>query len=178
MTRLHNLFILLTALSSLVFITGAARAVDDIPASESSEDEIAPQRDEDINPEHKLKKRVEEKTAIPESDADKPIESNVVVLQGLNKVMGRVSTLEISLGTLVRFENLEIIARKCSKSLPEERPENTALLEIREVKAGEEPKQIFLGWMFSSSPALSGLEHPVYDITVLSCEHRKDLEIK
>jgi len=30
---------------------------------------------------------------------------------------------------------------------------------------------IFMGWMFASSPAISGLEHPVYDITVLSCNN-------
>jgi len=28
---------------------------------------------------------------------------------------------------------------------------------------------VFSGWMFSSSPAISALEHPVYDITLLAC---------
>ena len=28
---------------------------------------------------------------------------------------------------------------------------------------------LFEGWMFASSPALSGLEHAVYDLTMLSC---------
>ncbi len=31
----------------------------------------------------------------------------------------------------------------------------------------------FSGWMFSSSPAISALEHPVYDITVLECADKK-----
>ncbi len=152
----------------------------DIPASESSEGEIAPEPDIASESAHKLQKRDNEKLQIQSTDSvddEKLTESNMLVLQGLNKVLGRVSTLEIPLGTLARFENLEIIARKCWKSAPDERPENASLLEIREVKAGEEPKQIFLGWMLSSSPALSSLEHPVYDVTVLSCEFRKDLEI-
>ena len=104
------------------------------------------------------------------------IEYNVVVLQGLNKVTGHVSRLEGPVGATLHFGNLEIITRRCWKSSPEERPENAALLEISELKPGEQPTRIFLGWMFSSSPGLSGLEHPVYDINVLSCELRKDPE--
>ena len=30
-------------------------------------------------------------------------------------------------------------------------------------------KTVFSGWMFASSPAISGLEHAVYDVTLLSC---------
>ncbi len=32
-----------------------------------------------------------------------------------------------------------------------------------------DPDRLFSGWMFASSPALSSLEHPVYDIWVLDC---------
>ena len=28
---------------------------------------------------------------------------------------------------------------------------------------------LFSGWMFASSPALSALEHPVYDVWVIDC---------
>ena len=28
---------------------------------------------------------------------------------------------------------------------------------------------VFSGWMFASSPALSALEHPVYDVWVVDC---------
>jgi hypothetical protein len=101
---------------------------------------------------------------------------NTVILQGLNKVTGHISKLEIPIGTSTRFGNLEIIARRCWKSSPDEQPENAALLEMSESKPGEAPQKIFLGWMFSSSPGLSGLEHPVYDITVLSCETRDNPE--
>ena len=30
--------------------------------------------------------------------------------------------------------------------------------------------ELFKGWMFSSNPALSSMEHPVYDIWVIGCE--------
>jgi len=101
---------------------------------------------------------------------------NAVILQGLNKVTGHISKLEGPIGTVLNFGSLEIIVQRCWKSAPEERPENAALIEIRELKAGEERKRIFLGWMFSSSPGLSGLEHAVYDINILSCESQADPE--
>lgn len=34
---------------------------------------------------------------------------------------------------------------------------------------GTEPEFLFSGWMFASSPGLSALEHPVYDVWVIRC---------
>jgi len=112
----------------------------------------------------------------PLPEAENPQISNSVVLQGLNKVTGHTSKIEGPIGATQRFGNLEIIPRRCWKSSPEDRPEDAVLLEIRELQIGEESKRIFLGWMFSSSPGLSGLEHPVYDVSVLSCEFQADPE--
>jgi hypothetical protein len=109
-------------------------------------------------------------------DTDKMPEANAILLQGLNKVTGRTSKIDGPIGTVMRFGSLEIIPRKCWMSAPDERPDNAALLQIREIKPGEAPKDIFLGWMFSSSPGLSGLEHAVYDVNVVACEVRKDPE--
>ncbi len=106
--------------------------------------------------------------------ADSSPEYSAVILQGLNKVTGKTSRLEGPAGTLLTFGNLQIVARRCWKSDPFERPENAALLDISETRPGEPPRQVFLGWMFSSSPGLSGLEHPVYDITVLGCETKSE----
>lgn len=161
-------------------ITVYAQAIVDIPESEPSEDipekAIAVPPQPKNTPPTKPQKTNKTTEKLPEKPVAEAVRPNVVVLQGLNKVLGRISTIKVPLGTMARFENLEIIAHKCQKSLPEEHPDNKSLLEIREIKTDEEPKQIFLGWMFSSSPSLSGLEHPVYDITVISCEARKDLE--
>ncbi|WP_300392357.1 DUF2155 domain-containing protein [Henriciella sp.] len=38
--------------------------------------------------------------------------------------------------------------------------------------AGKDEKLLFSGWMFSSSPGLSALEHPVYDVWVIRCTER------
>ena len=44
----------------------------------------------------------------------------VAVLQGLDKVTARVSTLSAPIGATVRFGTLEIIVRYCDKRPPEE----------------------------------------------------------
>lgn len=94
------------------------------------------------------------------------------VLQGLDKVTARVTTVEARLGELVRFGTLEIIARHCDKRPPEETPESTAFLDIWEVRPGEAAVGLFRGWMFASSPGLNALEHPVYDVWVKDCANK------
>lgn len=96
-------------------------------------------------------------------------EMNTVILQGLDKVTARVTTLEVQVGRTVHFGTLEIIPRTCDKRPPEELPESAAFVDIWEVRSGEAAQSLFRGWMFASSPALSALEHPVYDVWVLDC---------
>jgi hypothetical protein len=94
----------------------------------------------------------------------------VALLQGLDKTSARVSQFEAAIGTPVRFGDLSIIVRDCEKNPPDQRPENAAFLEITELRSGEPPRKVFSGWMFASSPALSALENPIYDVNVLDCE--------
>ncbi|MGH7123387.1 MAG: DUF2155 domain-containing protein [Stellaceae bacterium] len=98
----------------------------------------------------------------------------VAILQGLDKTTARVSTVEAPLDKPVRFGTLVITARACDKKPPEEPPNTAAFLEIDEARAqgpaNTDVRHLFSGWMFAQSPALSGLEHPVYDVTVLDCK--------
>ncbi len=98
------------------------------------------------------------------------ISEPVAVLLGLDKITARVSRFEAPVGKPVGFGTLSILVRACDKNPPEERPENAAFLQIDENRPGEAPVSRFSGWMFSSSPALSALEHPVYDVSVLDCK--------
>ena len=95
--------------------------------------------------------------------------ANGVLLQGLDKITARVSTIEAPINKAVRFGSLEITVLACDKKPPEELPESAAYLVIRDIRPDEGPVKLFRGWMFASSPALSALEHPVYDIWVLDC---------
>ncbi len=93
----------------------------------------------------------------------------VVVLQGLDKITARISTFEAPVGEAVTFGSLEIVARRCHKTPPEEPPERAAFLEVTDIRPDSPAVELFTGWMFASSPAVSGLEHPVYDVWVIDC---------
>jgi hypothetical protein len=99
------------------------------------------------------------------------IEEPTAVLQGLDKITARVSKFDASVGGSVRFGTLSIRVRDCEKAPPEDPPESAAFLQIDEMRPGEtKAKRLFSGWMFAASPALSALEHPVYDVTLLDCK--------
>lgn len=91
-----------------------------------------------------------------------------VVLHGLDKITGRLSTMTVNVGEKSTFGALDVYPRVCYAHPPEETPENAAFLEVVERKE-EGQLKLFSGWMFSSSPALSAMEHPVYDVWVVKC---------
>lgn len=96
--------------------------------------------------------------------------ASTAVLQTLDKITGRVRTVEAPVEQAIRFGTLDITARVCRKRPPEETPESAAFLEIRDSKPGEAARTLFTGWMYASSPAVSALEHPVYDVWVIDCK--------
>ena len=102
------------------------------------------------------------------------IEHHIAVLQGLDKVTARISPVRAPLGIPTYFGTLEIVIRACRETPPTEPPESAAFLEIRELPPASDltapPTDLFSGWMFASSPAVSALEHPVYDVWVVDCE--------
>lgn len=108
-------------------------------------------------------------TPAPEVLESQPIYQNAT-LQMLNKVTTRISKLPVAVTKAAHFGTLEISLERCWKAPATEQPENAALLTVIERKPDEAPKMIFHGWMFGSSPSLSGLEHPVYDLIVVSCD--------
>lgn len=103
------------------------------------------------------------------SNAEEMQNKQVAVIRLLDKVTARVSTAEVDTGKSVKFGTLEVRIRSCFKSPPTSRPESVAFVEVFDNKT-QADKAVFSGWMFASSPALSALEHPVYDVWLLSCE--------
>lgn len=94
----------------------------------------------------------------------------VAVLRGLDKITARVSTFDAPIGEAVGFGTLSVTARACRERPQTETPESAAYLEIQETKPDEGTVPVFHGWMFASSPSLSALEHPVYDVWVIACK--------
>ncbi|HZU90537.1 MAG TPA: DUF2155 domain-containing protein [Stellaceae bacterium] len=101
---------------------------------------------------------------------DAMIAEPVALLQGLDKITARISDFAAPVGAPVRFGTLSITVRDCETNPPEDQPESAAFVQIAEARRGEPEKRLFSGWMFASSPALSALQHPVYDIELLGCK--------
>ena len=104
--------------------------------------------------------------AVPDSHGIK----HMAVLRGLDKVTGRAIDINAPAGVPVRFGTLSLTMRTCYTVPPEEPPETSAFLQIDEVLPGAAPKRMFSGWMFASKPALNALEHPTYDVWVITCK--------
>jgi hypothetical protein len=103
---------------------------------------------------------------------------NIAIIQVLDKETAKSSILEIPIGEKTDFGSLKIIAHKCWQAPLDQAPESKILLEISEVavkKTEENEKKetrIFYGWMFASSPSVSDLENPIYDLTALNCKNK------
>jgi hypothetical protein len=93
---------------------------------------------------------------------------NHLSLRGLDTLSGTTRDIEMTVGETIRYGHLEVTAEACR--VPEADPDGDAyaFLSIRDVR-DEQPR--FSGWMFASSPALSALDHPRYDVWVLSCSN-------
>ena len=92
-----------------------------------------------------------------------------VKLRSLDKITARTMTFEAKVGSTVKYGPLYIKIQACRKAPPIEQPESAAFLQIWEVTATEKAKWVFSGWMFASSPALSSMDHPIYDVWVIDC---------
>ena len=110
------------------------------------------------------------------------VEGNVVTLQGLDKITARIKTLKFKVGEKNNFGILEVFVKRCVLSKPTETPESMAYITIfdnsdKNIK-NNQTSIVFNGWMFASSPALNALEHPVYDLILISCKKSKTLSNK
>ncbi|GLQ19872.1 DUF2155 domain-containing protein [Algimonas porphyrae] len=100
---------------------------------------------------------------------------SAVELRALDKVTARTFDYTVPIGETVDFGSLTIHARHCEKTPPTELPETYAFLQIddrqltEDGEEAEEGARLFSGWMFASRPAISALDHRVYDVWVIGC---------
>lgn len=91
------------------------------------------------------------------------------ILSALDKIAALVTPLAIGIGESANFGTLTITVRSCQASEDTRARENAVFVEIRDDPPGEDPDEIFSGWMFSAARAVSALEHPVYDLWLVEC---------
>ena len=151
--------------ASPVAVTPAAPV---IAVAETGED---PEGDED-KAEAAPVKRVEEVIAPARRQRRR-----VAIVEAIDKITAESMRFEVEVGGRpVRFQRTLIFtARACEVSAADEQVlDAVAYMEVslqpRGVIQVNEPRQIFRGWMFASSPAVSGLQHPIYDAWIVGCK--------
>ena len=102
--------------------------------------------------------------------------SSIAIVQILNKTTAKSSLVELKINQKINLGTITLKARKCWQAPLEQKPETKILLEVFENKVTDsinqvvENTRVFYGWLFASSPSISGMEHPIYDITAISCK--------
>lgn len=99
-----------------------------------------------------------------------------VTLRFLNKITAQSQTFDLEIGKTVAYGSLRIRPMACKKSPPIEEPESASFLQIWEKVHNAQDQWVFSGWMFASSPSVSSMEHPVYDVWVVDCVGQTDEE--
>lgn len=94
----------------------------------------------------------------------------IVKLRTLDKITARTMTFEAKVGATMKFGEIFIKVQTCRKPPPVQKSEASAFLQIWETDSvKDQSRWIFSGWMFGSSPTLSAMDHPVYDVWVIDC---------
>lgn len=100
--------------------------------------------------------------------AEAMVDARHLHLRGLDSLNGTARDIDMRTGETLRFGYLEITAERCRVPRDDPAGDADAFLRIRDIR---EASPRFSGWMFASSPALSALDHPRYDIWVVSCSN-------
>ncbi len=113
-------------------------------------------------------------TTTPETLTQSPegerIANPTASFSGLDKISGRIIIFDVALNETVQFGALQVTPRACYTRPATETQNTTAFVEVDEITLKAEIRRIFTGWMFASSPGLSAVEHPIYDIWLIDCK--------
>lgn len=101
------------------------------------------------------------------------IEKNTARMQAMDKITGRVNVIDIPVGGKTDFGTFSVVVRSCQTRSAEEIPDNFAFVDVTDKDFEGKESNIFKGWMISSSPATSAVEHPIYDVWLLKCIDKK-----
>ena len=92
------------------------------------------------------------------------------VLIGLDKITAKSVKLTINLDETKKFGPLEIKILKCGKVNINNKTDNVAYMQVKDLTKGEDEKVfIFNGWTFSSDPHITPFDHAIYDLQLINC---------
>ena len=134
------------------------------PTFEEEKDELEKEEEKNVSLENKEKVSKVLKT----SKNDKIY----VNLKTLDKITAKTSDIKLIVGEKFLFGPLEIKVLKCQYSEVENIADTVAYLQVKDLSI-KDNDQVFLfnGWTFKSSPTLQSIDHPIYDLWIMSCEN-------
>ena len=134
------------------------------PTFEEDKDELEKVEEKDTN----LNKN-EDIFEEPKTQKNEKVYINLTVL---DKITAKTTAIRLSVGEKKLFGSLRIIALKCQLSESNDFIDTVAYLQVKDLST-KDNNQVFLfnGWTFASSPTLQSIDHPIYDLWVLSCEN-------
>jgi len=101
-----------------------------------------------------------------------PLQMKYAKFRLLDKISNKLIDKTISVDESEKIETLIIKVYACFSEPPTEISEDYVLVDIIDNFQDLE-KIIYRGWMISSSPEVTTLEHPIYDLWLLGCNNDK-----
>ncbi|MGB3315030.1 MAG: DUF2155 domain-containing protein [Albidovulum sp.] len=88
------------------------------------------------------------------------------LLRGLDKVAGTTTDIDLAIGETKDFGRLSVTLADCRYPVSDHSSNAFAHVTIADANSGA---VAFDGWMIASSPALSAMDDPRYDVWVMRC---------
>jgi|TARA_B100001093_G_scaffold263434_1_gene251815 hypothetical protein len=96
----------------------------------------------------------------------------MVNIIALDKITAKTSNINLFLGETKKFGLLEIKALKCGNVESELEQGQAAYIQVKDLSDNLNNQVfVFNGWTFSYSTTLNPIDHPVYDLWLISCEN-------
>ena len=101
-----------------------------------------------------------------------PLQMQFAHFKLLDKISNKISEKTIEVNSFDTIGTLNISVYSCFKESPDEIPEDYVLIEAKD-NFQDKDESIYKGWMISSSPDVTPLEHPIYDLWLIGCSNDK-----
>ena len=120
-----------------------------------------PDENENLNTKQNIKKKKKTNYNLKASHA---------ILIGLDKITAKSTKIIVNLDEAKKFGPLEIKILKCGKVKTNNKINDVAYMQVKDLSKNENEKVfIFNGWTFSSDPNLTPFDHAIYDLQLLNC---------
>ena len=169
-----KIFIFLTSIFfGCIFPTFSADKIETVPLINL--EELSPTFEEDKEILEKIEDQntnINNTENVSETAKDKKNDNIYINIKALDKITAKTSAIRLAIGEKKFFGPLEIKALKCQISENNDFTDTVAYLQVKDLSA-KDNNQVFLfnGWTFASSPTLQSIDHPIYDLWIISCEN-------